>query len=233
MGDEVNIGGPYYANTWAAVRCPLYKGTGYRDKVLPANKNWSRATQPYADETPFSSGYPDAVTPLMRAFPFIKGFSTSYSGSSTSMGLGVRFVYVQVGDETQPTILKFFLCVGEGAVTKYYPEPTKVYEYVYMGYGDYGPDPDSGKVGYDINSTRGIMEDATVVVSLKPGPTLGTVSVSRTLSTTNLEKLFPDDVSGGKYDDTSGILLGEYTWPINPTEDYVPPFWSITSVTLA
>ena len=229
----VNIGGPTSQNTWAAVRCPLYKGTGFRDQVLPANKNWSRANQLYGAQTPFSSGYPDTVTPLMRAFPYLKGFSNSYSGGSTSMGLGVRFFFIDVGTETTPAIVKFFLCVGEGYVTKYYLDPTKINEDVFMGYGDFGPAPASGLVGYDINSTRGIMKDANVTVSLKPGPTLGTISVSRTLNTINLEKLFPDDVSGGKYDATSGISLGQFTWPVNPTEDWVPPHWSITSVVLA
>ena len=149
------------------------------------------------------------------------------------MGLGVRFYFIDVGTETTPAIVKFFLCVGEGYVTKYYLDATKIDENVFMGYGDFGPAPASGLVGYDINSTRGIMKDANVTVSLKPGPTLGTISVSRTLNTINLEKLFPDDVSGGKYDATSGISLGQFTWPVNPTEDYVPPYWSITSVVLA
>jgi hypothetical protein len=229
----VNIGGPTSGNTWAAVRCPLYKGTGFRDETLPANKNWSRAYQPYATQTPFSSGYPEPVTPILRAFPFMKGFSNSFQGRSTSMGLGVRYFYIQIGTETTPYIVEFFLCVGEGFVTKYFPEPTKIDEGVYMGYGDFGPDPDSGLVGYDINSTRGIMKDATIAINLKPGPTLGTVSVSKTLNTINLEKLFPDDVSGEKYDATSGISLGQFTWPVNPTEDWVPPHWTITSVALA
>lgn len=224
MGDEVNIGGDSL-NTWAAVRCPLWNGTGYRDQALPANENWSRVSLPYQ----FNSGYPKAVTPLMRAFPFIKPFSSG-SYNSTSMNLGVRSFFTGVGASTT---WFFYLSVGEGHATIYTSSPLVIFDEVFTGYGNYGPSPNTGTVGYDINSTRETLKDAVIEIELTLPAPIGVVTASVTLDSVKINELLPDNVtvSGGSYDPDSGVLFAQYTF--TGPADLVPPFWSITSVTLA
>lgn len=235
MGDEVNIGGEY-ENTWGAVRCPFYKGSGYRDETLPANKNWSRVFSGAAPITPFSSGYPEAVTPIMRAFPLLRVAATDAVGYSTSMSLGVRVMFREEEGEEDLIRAFFFLCAGESqANVNLGVTPNVFYEEVYKGYGDFGPGPNSGAVGYDINSTRATMTNAVVVVTFYPTPNPADVTTQTvTLDNTKIQQLLPDDVNADQAELIPGVPLGDYLWPeIYDPDTWVQPFWTIDSVTLA
>lgn len=223
----INIGGPTSQNTWAAVRSPMWNGTGYLDETLPANKNWSRAWQFYAPSaTPFSSGYPEAVSPMLRAFPFLKYGGTGILWSSTSMNIGCDYKFI----DSNPTKVEWFLNVGEGEARTNSESPYQTYQEVHNGYGIYMAFT-PGKVGYDINSTRATFLGTTVSVTLTPGPGMSAVTLSKTFTNSDVEALFRDDPQWN-YDDR-GVSLGQYTWPGDPDDAWPYPHWTINSVTLA
>lgn len=87
MPTNVNIGGAS-GKTWASVRAPVFKGTGYSGTSMPyQNENWKTAR---------SAGYPNNVTDLQRAFPFYKD-NNSFPALSASTGIGLKGGYLNFG----------------------------------------------------------------------------------------------------------------------------------------
>ena len=214
----VNIGGPTSQNTWAAVRSPMWKGTGFRGLVIPNNKNWSREGVYVPSLTRFSSGYPEAVGPMLRAFPFLKVGTAGVLAVSTSMSLGCDFLIIQ----EDPVIVRFYLNLGLGE-----GRPNEKDEKVKQGYGSGFFPFIPGRMGYDINSARATFTGASVSVTLNPGPDMAPVTVSVPINDA-LFKDNPEFVSG-----VNGITIGEYTWPEPNSGDWPAPRWTINSVTLA
>jgi len=231
----VNIGGPTSKNTWAAVRSPMWKGTGYLGNgVQPGgygvfkNKNWSRVGRySLQSDTPFSSGYPEAVSPLLRAFPFLKEIYPRVFALSSSMNLGCDY---QLNYSNPYVEIEFFINVGEGEARPQPYPPYDTYEDVHNGYNVYmGYSP--GKFGYDINSTRKTFLGATINVTLNPGPDMSPVTLSKTFTQSDVETLFRDNPTWSF--DRPGISLGKYNWPEEHSGDWIYPHWTINSFSLA
>jgi hypothetical protein len=178
---------------------------------------------------------------MLRAFPFLKYQvgAAYWASTSTNLGCDIKII------GSEPTVVEWFLNVGESEARKNYESPYLVYEdEVHNGYGLFMPFT-PGKVGYDINSIRATYTGAVVSVTLRPGPGMEPITLSRTLTEARVEALFRDDPQWN-FDDR-GVSLGQYTWPDTSTivsgggpvtieiggGDWPYPHWTINSVTLA
>jgi hypothetical protein len=229
MGDEVNIGGPTSQNTWAAVRSPIWKGTGFRNvdggNTFPDNENWSRYTKP------FSSGYPKAIGNdgmLCRAFPYWKDDVPSAYELGTSMGLGVNWS-IDYGPGDNQTI-NYYLAIGtEFAIDA--GSGGQIADQVMTGY--YLPDgspPSSQPVGFDMPSARDNFLHATIRVKLKDLNTNLFTDHSIQITTVKLPDFLPDDqqVAGNPYYYTSGTLIASMVF--TPGGTVTNPLWEIKSI---
>ena len=231
------IGSSQRYSTWAILRSPMWKGSGFRGEVFPKNKNWSKSVTPNVNGQLFSYGYPEALTPLLRAYPFSWTGDGSI-GFSWSTALGVYNVQTQnpdpEADPPVPAILEFWLCFGQaqGRSPTYFPD--YAIDDVYPGYGAYYQGAGEG-TGYDTLSTREIMRGAVVNITFQPGPDLDPVTVDVTID----DDLFPDEPdwytwpTGLRPLPGRAIYIGTYTWPVGGSYfDWPQPYWTINSLTM-
>jgi hypothetical protein len=238
MGDTINIGGPSSRATWASLRAPIWKGSGYRGEVLPKNKNWTKVvTGSNINSRIFNYGYTEAVSPLLRAFPFSWAADPGV-GLSWSTCLGLYNLQIQnpdpEADPPVPAILEFWLCLGQaqGRSPRFYPD--YAIDDVYPGYGGLGKLAGKG-TGYDINTTRDTMRGAVVNVTFQPGPFLP----FETSDVVITDELFPDNPDWRDAPFSlrplpgRAIYIGTYTWPVGGSSfDWPQPYWTINSVTM-
>jgi hypothetical protein len=173
--DTVNIGGPTSQNTWAAIRSPLWKDTGYPNFTddqyhpFPKNQNWSR------HRIPFSSGYPEAIgneNPMQRAFPFQSQTNPyAYYSGSVSMCLGIYTERVLDEYDVPTSIYNYYLTIGTGDL--YTGIQSNVWLYnrkqVTIGYPPKGPSPFAyfaHEMGFDYESVKYNFLGATVELEI-------------------------------------------------------------------
>ena len=232
MGDEVNIGGPTSQNTWAAVRSPIWKGTGFRNvdggNTFPNNENWSRYTEH------FSSGYPKAIGndgKLCRAFPYWKtdaNVPSSPYKEGTSMGLGVNST-IEYGPGDNQTVY-YYLAIG----TEFAADAGgggQIGDDVMTGYALPGSSrPPSQPVGFDMPSVRDNFLHATIKVKLKDYNTNLFTDHSIQITTAKLHDFLPDDqqVAGYPFYNTSGTLITSMVF--TPGGTLTNPLWEIKSI---
>ena len=218
------IGGSDRYSTWAALRSPMWKGSGYRGMPVGVNKNTGKG--PYPGKTVgFNTVYEENLGRLSVAFPFAAypPGSDGYTYSN-SMCLGVGVYYEQYGnsDEGIPAILSFYLTHGQGS--HYW---TNVFEQVLNGYWK-PPLPSTGEVGYDTPRTRDQYRGGIVNLTFTPGPGLAPVTMDVTIT----DDLFPDDLTWTLSITPIGIFLGTYTWPLYSGPWTPQPYWTINSLTM-
>lgn len=228
MGQTIGSSARY--STWGVLRSPMWKGSGYRDEVLPANKNTGKA--PYSG-TPvgFSMVYPESLAKLSFAFPFVGsgievGFDTYWANS---MCLGLNYYTEQFGNDELdiPTIISVYLTHGQGIWTLYSIDGTFT-ERVLNGY-TYAPYLSSGLTGYDTPRTRDQYRGAVANVTFTPGPTLSPITTDVTIDDT----LFPDNLAWDIFAPNRGIYIGTYTWPVPAGGlTWDQPWWTVNSLTM-
>ena len=199
MADTVNIGGDS-EKTWACVRAPIWPGSGLT--LDPDNypylmsENWSpRMVYSYLKSQPVKdSGYPYALTGLVKAYPIVADLSPD-PGRVHYTAMGVKFV--GASEETYDC----YLSLGEGY------NFGGVYDQVanYVAYGT------SAQIGYDYETTKGLLLGATANV------TIDGTSYDVTIGS----EMFPDDI----YAYSEGV----YITNISTSSAGV---WTINSVTL-
>lgn len=209
------IGGSDQYSTWAVLRSPMWKGSGYRGETLPNNKN---------SLSMHNAVYVENLGRLSVAFPFTKISIPPSFYSAQSMCLGLFQAQVQAPDDEAdppvPAIYDFYLSHGEG-ILEYGNE------YVLNGYAY--ADVTSGLTGYDTIRTRDQYRGAVVNVTFTPGPTMTPVTTNVTVT----DDLFPDDLSFSVFETNYGVYIGRYTWPA-PSGDLTwdQPYWTINSLTM-
>ena len=228
----VNIGGPTSGNTWAAVRAPIWKGTGWKEiGGTYEYQNWSRFTED------FSSGYPDAEgvgSKLCRAFPFKKATGTGVGyADMTSTPIGVNYT-IEILPGPDARRINYYLALGSGA---YYYAGFDV-EWVTIGYnlpnGGDGPASSPYPVGYDMPSMRSHLVGTTVNVKLKNPETNSFFNYSVAITLANVEQLLPDNqektVDNPYFAD---VNVGIYIASINFTAGFPDPdfpLWEVVSI---
>lgn len=231
------IGSSQMYSTWAVLRSPMWKGTGFRGEVFPKNKNWTKSATPNINGRRFSYGYPEALSPLLRAYPFSWLGDASF-GFAWSNCLGLYDRQIQnpdpEADPPVPAILEFWLCFGQGQARSPVFFPDFSIEEVYPGYGAYYQPAGEG-TGYDTLSAREAMRGAVVNITFQPGPSMPLETVDVTIT----DDLFPDDPdwysfpAGLKPLPGRAIYIGTYTWPIGSSSfDWPKPYWTINSLTM-
>ena len=218
MGQTIGTSARY--STWAVLRSPMWKGSGFRDQPSGVNKNTGKA--PYSG-TPvgFNMVYEENLGRLSIAFPFL-GRSILGTNWANSMCLGLRAIGVQAANDEEgiPAIFDFYLSHGEG-ILEYGNE------YVLNGY-NYGVLA-SGLTGYDTIRTRDQYRGAVVNVTFTPGPTMTPVTTDVTVT----DDLFPDDLSWSVFETNYGVYIGTYTWPVpSGGLTWDQPYWTINSLTM-
>ena len=229
----MNIGGPTSGNTWAAVRAPIWKGTGWKEiDGTYVYQNWSRYTED------FSSGYPEAEgvgSKLCRAFPFKQatGYGVGYA-DMTSTPLGVNYTLENLpGPDARR--LNYYLALGSGGYVAGFD-----LEWVTIGYylpnGGGGPSASPYPVGYDMPSMRSHLVGTTVNVKLKNPETNTFSNHSVAITLANVEDLLPD--SQEKTQDNplfSDVNVGIFIASINFTAGFPTPptypLWEVVSIT--
>ena len=205
-------------STWAVVRSPMWKGSGYRGMTLPANKNqWDF----------YNGTYVENLGRLTIAFPFRKA-NTGVDYWSSSMCLGVNLRQIQApndeADPPVPAIYEFYLSHGEG---RWFQFGSSSLEQVLNGYLSSSP-LSSGIAGYDTPRTRDQYRGAVVNVTFTPGPTMTPVTTNVTIT----DDLFPDNLNWNVFG-PQGILIGTYTWPVpSGGLTWDQPYWTINSLTM-
>jgi len=217
MGQMIGSSDQY--STWAVVRSPMWKGSGYRGMPIGVNKNTGKG--PYPGKTiGFNMVYEENLGKLSVAFPFAT-YDILGGDYSNSMCLGVQLYYEQVPnpDEGIPAIISFYLSHGQGL---YFPANTQ--EEVLNGYWQ-PPTVSTGSVGYDTPRTRDQYRGGIVNLTFTPVPGSAPVTMDVTIT----DELFPDNLTWtpGSF----GILLGTYTWPVAPGP-WPQPYWTINSLTM-
>jgi hypothetical protein len=220
--DSVNIGKDS-EKTWAALRSPLFKGTGYREYfpyIVPYNSNWSEKG---IIPTPHNAGYEQAIgnpNPLIRAFPFkvFTGF-----GTSATMCLGVHYLDRIVSPPSVPPVYQVdnFLSIGIGYFVG--TEDGGYSELVYCGSWDSADQPvQPDDQGYDFHATRDTFRGAVVNLTINDG-----VNPPLDFNVTIDDSMFPDNQDA---DALVGIMFYSFqhdgSW-VEPT-----PYWTINSVTM-
>lgn len=208
-------------STWAVLRSPMWKGSGYRGMPVGVNKNTGKG--PYPGKTVgFNMAYEENLGKLSVAFPFAT-YPEVGVRYSNSMCLGVLFVYEQVPNQEEgiPAIVSYYLAHGQGT---YYAQ--NVYEEVLNGYY-YPPALSSGTVGYDTPRTREQYRGGVVNLTFTPVPGLP----AETRNVTITDELFPDSLTWLLPTPERGIFLGTYTWPLYPGP-WPQPYWTINSLTM-
>lgn len=222
------IGSSALYSTWAAIRSPMWKGSGYRYIPEVKNQNKGKITQ-----IPFSIGFSMVYVEHLGIFSVASSFrAITVAGTNTywanSMCLGVNAVGVQQGNDEEgiPSIFDFYLTHGQGILSPYNED--SYYEQVINGY-TYPPTVNSGAAGYDIPRTRDQYRGAVVNVTFTPGPTLPPVTENVTIT----DELFPDNLNWSVFSPDKGIYLGTYIWPV-PAEGLIwdQPYWTINSLTM-
>jgi hypothetical protein len=217
------LGSSMRYSTWAALRSPMWKGSGYRDEAGGANKNMGKYN---ATGTAIGNNmvYAEALGPLSVAFPFCKNQALPYYYWANSMCLGLTNVVTQWGNDEYdiPFILDFYLAHGQGIW-----HSSDVTEQVINGY-TYSPDVTTGLIGYDTLRAREQYRDAVVNVTFTPGPTLDPVTTDVTIT----DDLFPDDLNWW-VSSTQGVYIGTYEWPVpHDGLTWDQPYWTINSLTM-
>lgn len=210
------IGGSDSKSTWAVLRSPMWKGSGYRGMTPPDNKNESFS---------HNSKYEEDLGRLTVAFPFIKD-DTSIDYWAGSLCLGLNYVMTQSPDDEAdppvPAILDFYLTLGEGIY--YYTD----LEQVLNGYSWLAYLLSSGVVGYDTLKAREQYRDGVVNITFTPGPSMSPVTTDVTIT----DDLFPDNLSALS-SGSPGIFIGTYTWPApSGSLTWTQPYWTINSLTM-
>lgn len=208
------IGSSEQYSTWACVRSPMWKGSGYRGQTLPNNKNKSN---------PGNYIYVEDLGRLAVSFPFTKDNSAT-EHYANSMCLGLNYVIDQYGNDEAdiPYILSFYLCHGQGIKPN-----SGSFESVVNGYA-YGFSPTNGIVGYDTPRARQQYIGGVVNVTFTPGPDLDEVTEDVTIT----EDLFPDNLTFSVFAEP-GVYIGTYTWPVpSGSLTWTQPYWTINSLTM-
>lgn len=212
-------------STWAVVRSPMWKGSGYRD--MPENVNKNKGKYTYPAYTPNNNMvYVENLGRLGVSFPFYRNQVVGSSYWANSMCLGLNDVIEQYGDDATetPWIFSFYLTHGQGIQQA--PYFGQSFEQVINGY-TYSPSISTGLIGYDTPRAREQYRDAVVNVTFTPGPTMSPVTTDVTIT----DALFPDNLN---WDGSSlGIFIGTYTWPVpSGGLTWDQPYWTINSLTM-
>jgi hypothetical protein len=179
-----DIGGDS-GRTWAAVRAPLWNGSGFvpnaENPFFPwSTVNWSPTARPnFGDPNPVRDAkYAEPLTELRKAFPVSIDVTSPESPSgSFSTCLGLKMV-------SSGESYDIYLALGTGIAIGDF----RSYE-VYNYYPIIPAPPNAATTGYDHETTKSHLVGATVNLSYTTGGTTSTASVVITTD------LFPADMS--------------------------------------
>lgn len=210
------LGGEASRRTWAAVRSPMFIGSGYRG-TYPNNANWSTLNELQFGRPPIGgAGYPSGVSELTRAFPYQQSFTT-FKQASVSFSLGCAWYY-----DSGNIVYKLRLGRSD-----YQDDPSGPDEITNLGYF-FGTEPyiQGAYVGYDTHNARERYRGATVNVTINlagGGSSTHTVTIS--------DDLFPDELNMDFHGADGIFITSEPVGdpPLPPPSGF---WWTINSVTL-
>jgi len=206
---------PLNGRTWAAVRAPVWNGSGFYPNAdissfPPSSNNWSPTARPVFD-SPFpihDARYLEDLTSLRKAFPVSTQLNSSESPSGAfSTCLGLTRVRVE------PELDDLYLTLGTGIAIG------GNFNFEVLNYYPFYPfPPNLATTGYDYETTKAHLLGATVNMTITTGSSTFTANVVIT------SDLFPSDM----FDSSN---LGVYITSVPVPAEFVTSF-NISSIVL-